>query len=525
MTSAVPERSDAGSRSVLARWGVAGALLLVEYLLVSFGFDAATVARRGGLWSFIGSVGAVAPLAVVAATAVLVLRGARPRSGERGPVGRPSAWLLGTHALLFAGFWGVTALVFGGDDAPGGPAALWIAVWAAVGAASAITLLVGVLGSGTVRAVVSTSLLLGLGVGVAAWIAGLLTTALWAPLTHATFALVVTLLRPWFPDVVAVPEESVIELRDFVITVAPICSGLEGVGLVTVLMLGLLVVYREELRFPHALLLLPLGVAGVWLANGARVALLLVIGATWNPDVALGGFHSKAGWVFFCAIALVLSAVARRVRFFSKAAEDAPGEEHDNPTAAYLMPALSVIATGLVTGMLASDGDPLYGLRILAAAVTVFAYRRYYADLERRFHPLSVAAGAAVGVLWLLTAEAPAAEREDPSPLWLASRIVGFVVVAPWCEELAFRGYALRRLIDADFTKVSYRATSALAILGSSLAFAAVHERWVAAFLTGIAYALVQFRTGRLMDAVVAHAASNVVIAAWVVASGQHWHL
>jgi exosortase E/protease (VPEID-CTERM system) len=524
MTSAVPERSDAESRSVLARWGVAGAVLLVEYLLVSFGFDAATVAQRGGLWSFIGSVGAIAPLAVVAATAVLVLRGARSRGGEPRPIGRPSPWLLGTHALLFVAFWGVTALVFGGDDAPAGPAALWIAVWAAVGAASAITLLVGVLGSGTVRAVVSTSLLLGLGVGVAAWIAGLLTTALWAPLTHATFALVVTLLRPWFPDVVAIPEESVIELRDFVITVAPICSGLEGVGLVTVLMIGLLVVYRDELRFPHALLLLPLGVAGVWLANGARVALLLVIGATWNPDVALGGFHSKAGWVFFCAIALLLSAVARRVRFFSKAA-DAPGEEHDNPTAAYLMPALSVIAAGLVTGMLASDGDPFYGLRIVAAAVTVWAYRRYYVDIERRFHPLSVVAGAAVGALWLLTAEAPTGEPAEPSPLWLATRILGFIVVAPWCEELAFRGYALRRLIDADFTKVSFRATSVLAVLGSSLAFGAVHERWVAAFLTGIAFALVQIRSGRLMDAVVAHATSNVVIAAWVVVSGQHWHL
>jgi hypothetical protein len=105
----------------------------------------------------------------------------------------------------------VTTLVFGRPDAPAGPAALWIGLWAAVGASSAITLLVGVLGSGTVRAVVSTSLLLGLGVGVAAWIAGRLTTALWAPLTHATFALVVTLLRPWFPEVVSVPEESLIE--------------------------------------------------------------------------------------------------------------------------------------------------------------------------------------------------------------------------------------------------------------------------------------------------------------------------
>jgi exosortase E/protease (VPEID-CTERM system) len=254
------------------------------------------------------------------------------------------------------------------------------------------------------------------------------------------------------------------------------------------------------------------------------VALLLVIGATWSEDIALGGFHSKAGWVFFCAIALVLSTVVRRVPFFSKV-ERTSGETFENPTAAYLMPVLAVIATGLVTGMLTSEDDPLYGLRIVAAGVAVYAYRSYYRELERRIHPLSVLVGAVVGVGWIVTAQAPAVETGGVTPLWLATRVVGFVIVAPWCEELAFRGFALRRLIDEDFTKVSFRAKSVLAVAGSSLAFAAVHERWLAAFLTGIVYALVQIRSGRLMDAVAAHAASNVVIAAWVLATGEHWHL
>jgi exosortase E/protease (VPEID-CTERM system) len=189
------------------------------------------------------------------------------------------------------------------------------------------------------------------------------------------------------------------------------------------------------------------------------------------------------------------------------------------------MPVLAVIATGLVTGMLTTGGDPLYGLRIVAAGVALYAYRRYYGDLERRFHPLSALVGGLIGVLWLVTAEPPVGEPAESSQLWLVARVIGFVVVAPVTEELAFRGYALRRLIDADFTAVSFRAWSVLAITGSSLAFAAVHGRWLSAFLTGIAFALVQIRTGRLMDAVVAHAASNVVIAGWVLVTGEHWHL
>jgi hypothetical protein len=39
--------------------------------------------------------------------------------------------------------------------------------------------------------------------------------------------------------------------------------------------------------------------------------------------------------------------------------------------------------------------------------------------------------------------------------LWLVARVLGSVVVVPVAEELAFRGYLLRRLIDVDFTAVS----------------------------------------------------------------------
>ncbi len=512
--------------SSLATWGVAGALLVAEYLLISFRFDAATVVQRGGLWTFVGSVGTVAPLAVVAATAVLVLGGARPAPGSAATAPRRKLryGLLAVHAVLYGAFVAITSLVFGADAAPPGPPALWLGVWASAGGSSAIALLLGIVGPGKLRSVASTSLVVALGVGFAAWLAGMATTALWQPLTHATLMLVVALLRPWFPEVTVVPDDAVVALRDFTVIIEPACSGLEGIGLVLVLMLGLLVAFRAELRFPHALLLPPLGVLGVWLANGARLALLIAIGAYWDPHVALGGFHSKAGWVFFCAIALGLAVLARRSKYFARRPEavDAPTE---NPTAAYLMPVLVVIATGLVTGMLTSGVDELYGLRLLTAATALFAYRRYYAELERRIHPASLAVGAAVGALWIVTAVPPAVEPEPVGSLWLAARIAGAVLLAPVCEELAFRGYALRRLVALDFSSVSFRAWSPLAVLGSSLAFAALHERWMAAFLTGIVYAAVQIRSGRLLDAIAAHASSNAVICAWVLFTGERFHL
>ncbi|MFI5457363.1 MAG: archaeosortase/exosortase family protein [Isosphaerales bacterium] len=92
------------------------------------------------------------------------------------------------------------------------------------------------------------------------------------------------------------------------------------------------------MRFPHALLLIPLGTALSWVANVGRIAALIVVGDQGWPGVAAGGFHSQAGWLAFNGIALGLFVLARRVRVFSKfepIAETEPAAMV-NPTAAYL---------------------------------------------------------------------------------------------------------------------------------------------------------------------------------------------
>jgi CAAX prenyl protease-like protein len=174
--------------------------------------------------------------------------------------------------------------------------------------------------------------------------------------------------------------------------------------------------------------------------------------------------------------------------------------------------------------MFAPGFDALYGVRILTAGIVLYAYRRYYLTLERRPDHLSVLAGLAVGVLWVLPiygSARPEVSIAGESPLWLAARIVGAVVLAPICEELAFRGFVLRRLIASDFTSVSFRTWTPLAVLGSSVAFGLLHDRWVAGTLAGVAFAAIQHRRGRLVDAIAAHAAANVVLCVWMVWTGD----
>ena len=112
------------------------------------------------------------------------------------------------------------------------------------------------------------------------------------------------------------------------------CSGYEGLGLILVFTTAWLWFHRADWRFPQALVLIPVGLATIWIFNCLRIAALLLIGTAGAPAIALGGFHSQAGWLGFNVVALGIcragaaSALAddRGERFLSP---PNPGSESD----------------------------------------------------------------------------------------------------------------------------------------------------------------------------------------------------
>ena len=69
-----------------------------------------------------------------------------------------------------------------------------------------------------------------------------------------------------------------------------------------------LYLFRKELRFPGALVLLPLGAVVIWMLNAVRIVALIAIGTSGWREIALGGFHSQAGWLLFNAVGLTFVA-------------------------------------------------------------------------------------------------------------------------------------------------------------------------------------------------------------------------
>ncbi len=363
--------------------------------------------------------------------------------------------------------------------------------------------------------------------------------SLWGPASRATYHLVELFLTPFVADIVTHPDALRIGTHRFTVIIAKECSGLEGIGLLLVFGFMWLVLFRNESRFPQALILLPLSILALFLLNAFRITALILIGNAGAREIALQGFHSQAGWIAFNSVAFGSSIVARRWSWISARppAQPAttPAEQSSDSTAAFLIPFLVILATGILSRAASGGFEWLYPIRFLAALVALWAFRRDYSQIDWTWNMLAPAAGIAVFLAWIAVDRLTGARIPMPAALaaslvwvrdgWIGLRILGAVFTVPLAEELAFRGFLLRRLVRADFESVPFSSAGWLAVFGSSVLFGVMHgNRWLLATAAGVTYALLIRRTGRLGDAVVAHAVTNAPLAAVVLFSGQ-WQL
>jgi exosortase E/protease (VPEID-CTERM system) len=538
-----PAESVSSRPLPVVQWGYLACALVAEVLVFNLRFDMGRVSGVQGPWlGWAGHLHLIPRVAMSVATAIVLLGWGRWRDELRlrsewvhAPSHRWPFFLL--HLACFLGFFGMTALIqqraLRGPPAP----AAWAAVRAALGVSAlacwGLTALPArvwlALGRRGLWPLAAGALL-----GVVAWRARPLANLLWPVLSRSTFCAAQGLLALVFRDTVSDPAEFLVGTPSFAVQISPACSGYEGIGLIWMYLAVYLWLYKKDYRFPHALLLFPLGGALVWLANVGRIAALVAVGTLGSADVAVTGFHSQAGWLLFNGVALGLAVLTRRSRFFSTAVPAPVRERRFNPDAPYLLPLLALVGITMITGALSSDFDRLYPVRVLGVAGVLWAFRRQYAQLRWGWSWLAVGVGAAVFGLWLALEPAPRGATALPAWLaglpagwaagWLCFRVVGSVAVVPLAEELAFRAYLPRRLVAVDFEEVPLDRFSWVPFLASSAAFGALHGRWLAGVVAGMCYALTLYRSKNLAAPVLAHATTNALIAAYVLATGT-WSL
>jgi CAAX prenyl protease-like protein len=212
----------------------------------------------------------------------------------------------------------------------------------------------------------------------------------------------------------------------------------------------------------------------------------------------------------------------------------------------YVAPMFAFLALTSLEGSL--PGGPgsypaAYAIKVAIVAAVAWFYRSTWSDLRPLPSPgrlaLAVLVGLVVFALWVgLEGLYPAlnflGKRSafDPavlSPGWkwpfIAVRFLGLVLLVPLIEELFWRSFLVRWLVDADFKKVAIGRVTPLAAGVTSVVFALSHPEWLPALLTGLIWAWLLWQTSSLSSCVLSHAAANLALGLYVIATGdwKYW--
>ena len=181
----------------------------------------------------------------------------------------------------------------------------------------------------------------------------------------------------------------------------------------------------------------------------------------------------------------------------------------------------------------------LYPVKALTVAFLLFRFRDHYPEL--RFKDLAnlpatmtaCGLGLLVFILWIkmdwTLGAAGVPQGFNPGLLpgrgaqvtMTFFRIAGAVLVVPVMEELFWRSFLIRYIIDKNFDTVRVGTFTWGSFLFTVVLFGLEHNYIYAGIMAGIFYNLILYRTRSLTQCVLAHAVTNLALAVYVVFTGQ----
>lgn len=183
----------------------------------------------------------------------------------------------------------------------------------------------------------------------------------------------------------------------------------------------------------------------------------------------------------------------------------------------------------------------LYPVKTAAVACLLYHYRGYYRELcwrelaNGRLTAAVVGIGLLTCVMWVLTdwtiAVSGPPQGFNPAllpagavrVLMTAVRVAGAALVVPLMEELFWRSFLLRYMVDPDFASVPIGRFTWLSFLSTSLLFGLEHHLILAGIIAGAIYNVILYKTRSLAQCVLAHAVTNLALAGYVLGTGD-WY-
>jgi len=222
--------------------------------------------------------------------------------------------------------------------------------------------------------------------------------------------------------------------------------------------------------------------------------------------------------------------------------ERGPAWAESYPSLPYTIPFVVFFVFLLLHDYLTFLGPWEYVLRAVILAAVLWICSRHVVDLRVRLIVPSVLIGVVVFAIWiapdLLFAgyrshwlfqnsitggskiSLPDGLRENT--VVLIARAVRAVLIVPIIEELFWRAWLMRWLINSDFRRLPLGTYSTYSMVVTAVLFASEHgPYWDVGLIAGFIYNWWIIRTKSLGDCILAHAVTNGALSAYVVMSGQ----
>ena len=203
----------------------------------------------------------------------------------------------------------------------------------------------------------------------------------------------------------------------------------------------------------------------------------------------------------------------------------------------YVAPFFLFMVFLTVEGFFPDQHYLLYPLKTVTVGMVIFWYGRELPGLRPTAPLLSALVGVLGVALWigldpLLVHYDPPLIGRNPFQLYSANlawvlfgfRVLGIALVVPVMEELFWRGFLMRWLIQEDFTKVALGTYKPFSFFITTAIFAIVHgAEWPLAIVVGLLYGAWFVRTKSLGNIMTAHGVTNLLLALYCLICND-WH-
>jgi CAAX prenyl protease-like protein len=197
----------------------------------------------------------------------------------------------------------------------------------------------------------------------------------------------------------------------------------------------------------------------------------------------------------------------------------------------YVVPFAIFIGLGIIGSQFENGVYIIYPIKTVAVAISLFVYRKTYTELFQKIPIKSVLIallfGIVVFVIWILPEGLyPTLGESQFNPFifenrsWIIFqiifRLIGAVLVVPIFEELFWRSFLIRWIIDQDFKNVSIGKFTWLSFGIVVLFFGLEHHRWLVGMAAGVLFNGLLYKEKNLWSCIIAHAVTNLALGVYV---------